>query len=210
MRNERWLPASGIVFVALVLASFIGSGSTPGTNASAAKIASFYDTHSTREFVVSVVLGMVAPFAVLFAVSLASAVSGPEGRSHWQVAVVTAGGVVAALFLIVALIHFALADAGNNGLGGSGIQALNALDADNWIGFNAALGLLMLAASRLLVTARAIARPLAWSAFVLGVALFFPYADFFALLLTGIWIITTSIVLLRRPAGGTLAAAATA
>jgi len=35
---------------------------------------------------------------------------------------------------------------------------------------------------------------------VLGIALFVPYADFVALLLSAIWIIVTGLVLARRPA----------
>ena len=43
-------------------------------------------------------------------------------------------------------------------------------------------------------------RALGWSALVLGIALFIPFADFVALLLTGIWIIVTSILQFRGSA----------
>ena len=51
---------------------------------------------------------------------------------------------------------------------------------------------------------------LGWTALILGVALFVPFADFFALLLSLLWIIVTSVVLYRAPQEErTLAAAAT-
>ncbi len=43
-------------------------------------------------------------------------------------------------------------------------------------------------------------RQLGWAAVVLGVALFIPYADFVALLATGLWIVVVSILLARTGA----------
>jgi hypothetical protein len=40
-------------------------------------------------------------------------------------------------------------------------------------------------------------RPLAWIALVLGVAAFIPFADFFALLATLLWIVVAAVVLAR-------------
>ena len=193
MRVERWLPLSGIVFVVLVLAAWVGGGSTPDSNSAAAKVASFYDAHSTRHFVLAVVLAAAAPFAVLFGTSLAGG-----GRRAWNLAVIAAAGVVGALFLVAALVHFALTDAGNNGVGGDAIRALNTIDADTWIGFNGALGTFMLAASGLHLTAHKAPRWLGWVALVLGIALFIPFADFVALILTGVWFLVESVQLTRQ------------
>jgi hypothetical protein len=41
-------------------------------------------------------------------------------------------------------------------------------------------------------------RRLGWAALVLGIALFIPFADFVALLLTGVWIVVTSVRLFRQ------------
>ncbi|HZS58551.1 MAG TPA: hypothetical protein VFA43_04730 [Gemmatimonadaceae bacterium] len=148
----------------------------------------------------AVLLAAATPFIVLFALSLASAAGSRERSSQWQIALLTGAGVVAAVFLMNALVHFALADAGNNGVGGSGIRAMNTLDNDDWIAFNGALGVMMLAAAGVLLTGiRSTPRWLAWCALPLGVALFIPFADFIALLLTGVWIIVQSLLLsLRR------------
>jgi hypothetical protein len=198
MRVERWLPLSGIVFVVLILVAWIGGGSTPDSNSAAAKVASFYDAHSTRHFVVAVLLAAAAPFAVFFGTSIAGSYPG-RGRRAWNIAVIAAAGVVAALFLVAAFIHFALADAGNNGVGGDAIRVLNTVDADVWIGFNGALGTFMLAASGLRLTAHAAPRWVGWVTLVLGIALFIPYADFIALILTGVWFLIESVQLVRQP-----------
>jgi hypothetical protein len=197
MRAERWLPASGIVFVAFIIVAFIGGGSTPDAKSSGAKVASYYDTHSTRHFVVSLLLGASAPFIVLFALSLAERYPG-RGRRPWNTAVIASAGVTAALFLVAALIHFALTDAANNGVVGDAIRSLNMLDTDTWIGFNGGLGTFMVAVSGLQLTSEAAPRWLGWVALVLGVALFIPYADFIALILTGVWILIESVQLTRR------------
>jgi hypothetical protein len=197
MRVERWLPLSGIVFVVLVLAAWVGGGTTPDSDSAAAKVATFYDTHSTRHFAVAVLLAAAAPFAMLFATSVAGAYPG-RGRRAWNTAVIAGSGVVAALFLVAGLIHFALTDAGNNGLGGDAIRALNTIDADTWIGFNGALGVFMLAVAGLQLTAQTSPRWLARVTLALGILLFIPYADFFALIVTGLWILVESVLLSRR------------
>jgi hypothetical protein len=199
MRVERLLPLSGVAFVAVVLGAFLGGGSTPGSESSASKVAAFYGAHSTRHFVVAIVLAFAAPFSVLFATSVVSAAGRDDRRDPWRLAVLAGASVAAALFLVSALIHFALADAGNQGVGGGAIRALNLLDADTWIGFNAGIGVLMLTIGGLRMTAGAAApRWSGWSALILGVALFIPFADFVALLLTGVWILVESFRLARR------------
>jgi hypothetical protein len=48
--RARWLPLSGIVFVVLGLLAVVAfGGSTPDTDASAAKVASVYDAHMCRQ-----------------------------------------------------------------------------------------------------------------------------------------------------------------
>src|SRR5919201_6779650 len=58
-------PLTGILFVALLIASFIVGGSTPGIDDSPQKIASFYNDHDTRMGISGLLLG-VAVVAFLF------------------------------------------------------------------------------------------------------------------------------------------------
>jgi hypothetical protein len=82
------------------------------------------------------------------------------------------------------------------------LQPLNALDADSWVLFNSGLGVLMLGAGASLLARRAYP-VLGWIALLAGILLFIPFADFFALLVSGLWIIVTGVIAFRR--GGVLA-----
>ena len=91
------------------------------------------------------------------------------------------------------------------------LQALNVLHNNTWMAFNAGLGAMMLGAAGCLLPLASRSRYLGSAALLLGVALFIPYADFLALLFTGIWIVVASVVQLRTRAehGFTPAASAT-
>jgi hypothetical protein len=199
---DRLLALSGVAAVALILIAFVGlSGDTPTTGDSATVINAFYDEHSARSFIASFVLAAAAPFLVMFAIGLALALrQSGDRRTPWDLMLPAGGAVAASGFIVTALIHFALADAADqNGTAGASLQALNALDAASWVAFNAGLGVLMLAAAGALLSRKAY--PAAgWIALLAGVALFIPFADFVALIVTGLWLIAMSIVLYRRGA----------
>ena len=57
------------------------------------------------------------------------------------------------------------------------------------------LGVLMLGAAGLMLSSAS--RWLGWTALVLACALFIPFADFFAMMATGIWIVVVSVALAR-------------
>lgn len=192
MTGKKLLPLSGIVFVVSILATVAGiGGSTPDTDASAATLQSYYDAHHVRQMLAAFLIAAAVPFLVFFGVSLAGG-----GRSFWELVVIVGTGLAATGFVLTALLHFALADAPGNESAPDVVKALGMLDADFWMAVNAALGVLMLGAAGAMLQRGM--RWLGWPALVIGVALFIPFADFFALLLTGAWIIVTSVVLSRE------------
>jgi hypothetical protein len=114
------------------------------------------------------------------------------------IALVGGSALAGAAWIFAAVIHFALADAADqHGMAGGALQALNVLDADSWIAFNSGMGVLLLAAGGALL-ARKVLPVLAWIALATGILLFIPYADFFGLIISGLWVITMSVVLYRR------------
>ena len=192
MTTKKLLPLSGIMFVVSTLVTVIAiGGSTPDTNASAQKIFSYYDAHNGRQVLAAFLITAAVPFLVFFGVSLAAG-----GRSFWELVVIVGTGLAATGFLLAALLHFALSDAPGNHVSPDAVKALGILDGDFWMATNAALGVLMLGAAGTMLQ-RGV-RSLGWTALVIGVALFIPFADFFALLLAGLWIIVTSVVLARE------------
>ncbi len=197
---DKWLALSGVAFVVITAVAVVGlGGSTPSSGDSGSKIRSFYEDDKAREFIGVFVLIAATPFLLLFTTSLANAVAGTGRRSVWQLLFL--GGSVATAFawIITASLHFALLDGVDQKISDTALEALNTLDGNTWIVFVSALGLMMLGAGGMLLTASVTAgyRRLGWVAAILGVALFIPFADFFALLLTGIWIIVTSVMAAR-------------
>ena len=101
--------------------------------------------------------------------------------------------------VVVSGLTFALADAPTK-LGADALQALNLLDNDVWVAFNSGLGVMMLGAGGSLLARTRLYRWLGWAALALGIALFIPFVDFVALLLSGVWIPVTSVTLFRERA----------
>jgi hypothetical protein len=208
----RWLPLSGAAAVLLVVASFAGlGGDTPGSGDSAAKISAYYDSHQVREMIASFVLAASAPLFVLFGVSLAMALWQGDAprRPVWQGILAVGSAVAGGAFLVAALIHVALIQtADNSGVSSGALQALAGLDESSWVAFNGGLGVLMLGAAGALL-ARKASPVLGWIALVAGLALFVPFADFVALIVSGLWIIVVSVKQFRaepQPAASPLPA----
>jgi hypothetical protein len=200
MDMKRFLPLSGVAFVVLLVLAILIIGDTPASDASGEKVMSYYEGHQAGQFIGAFVFAASVPFLVIFASSLAAAFSPAEaGRRPVGEFVLVGGSLLAgALFLVTAVVGFALADGADQGVSGDALQALNVLNSDTWVGFNAGLGVMMLGAAGLLNPRVRTYRWLGWAALVLGVALFIPFVDFLALLLSGVWIIVTSVVLFRE------------
>lgn len=204
---------SGVAFVVVALGGVVlFGGDTPDTNASAAKVVSYYSDHTTRQYIAAFVLAASVPFLVLFGIYLASLSGGGNEAGEatlWRRLLIAGTAIEGAVLLATALIHFALTDAVDQGVTGDAARALNVLDGDSWIAWNSAFGVMMLGAGATVFTL-ALPRWMGWLAIALGVLLFIPFADFVALLVTLIWIIVASILLYRQGAGDVAAGAATA
>jgi hypothetical protein len=120
----------------------------------------------------------------------------------WRWVVVGGTILTGAAALAASTVHFALVDGADNDVSRDALQALNVLDNDFWVGFVSGLGVMMLGAAGCFLAGLLPHRWLGWAALVLGIVLFIPFADFFALLLTLLWILVASIVLFiaARPA----------
>lgn len=194
---------SGVAFVALVLITVIGiGGSTPGSDASGTRLASFYDDHALRQGMGSFVLALAALFVVLFGVGLAMA----SADSSWRYVLLVGTGLVSAGAILTAFVHFALANGGDENISPAALQALNSLDANTWVFFNTAFGVMLLGAAGVILSDTR-SRWLGWTALALGIAIFIPFVDFFALLATLLWIVVAGIALSRSEAAPAIVAA---
>jgi hypothetical protein len=201
MAVNRFLPLSGVVFVALwVLVLLIGGDDTPSTGDPGTEIASFYADESVRQGVSAFLIAATVPFLVFFAVSLAAVGwADAEARTLWRWVLLGGSFITGAVLMMIALVHFALADGGDQGLAPAAMEALNGLDGNFWVAANAALGVMMLGAAGWLLGRERTWGWLGWAALVFGIALFIPFVDFFALLLSLVWIVVASVMLYREP-----------
>ena len=202
MDKIRLFPLCGIAFVALVVVAIVGiGGSTPGPDAPAAELASFYGDNTLSQGIGSFVLAASVPFLVVFGIGLASSLAGRTDGGLTVAGYVLVAGttLLAGAVLLASVAHFALVNGADEEIAPVALQALNAIDGNTWMAFNPAFGVMMLGAAGTLISARALPW-LGWIALVLGVAAFVPFADFFALLGTLLWIVVTSVTLSRRSA----------
>jgi hypothetical protein len=199
MHASKLFPLSGIAFVVLVVVAIVGiGGATPGTDASAGELASFYDDNATRQGMGTFALAASVPFLLFFGIGLATALARTgRGLTAWGYVLIAGTILVAGSVLLASVAHFALANGGDEEIAPDALQALNSLDGNTWMAFNPAFGVMMLGAAGVLISARVL-QWLGWIALVLGIAAFIPFADFIALLATLIWIVATSIALARR------------
>jgi hypothetical protein len=202
MDVRRLLPLSGVAFVVIgVAAILIGGVDSPSSDASTSEVLDFYDDNEVANFIAVFVLAAATPFLVFFGGVLASAsaeVGG--GRAVWERVVLGGAAVQATILLMMATLHFALVDGANqDDVSAEATQALNVIDGNTWVAFNAGFGIFMLGAAGCLLgrAQRLLPAWMVWAALVLGIALFIPFADFFALLLTLVWIIVASILIFR-------------
>lgn len=201
MDMKRLLPLSGAIFVGLwVVAVFaLGGEGSPEAGAAADEVVTFYDAHMWQQSVVAFLLAVSVPFLVVFAASVSRAwrAGDAESTGVWHQVLLGGSILAGATVLASATIHFSIPNGVDDGIPASALQALNLLDNNFWVGFNAGLGVMMLGAAGLVLSRVGERRWLGWSALVLGIALFIPFADFFALLLTALWMVVTGVALAR-------------
>jgi hypothetical protein len=205
MNSGRLAPLSGLAFVVvLVLAFVVVSGSTPDISDSASKITNYYNDNQGREIGAAVTVMLAALFLAVFTAFFRTYLrDSGDGEELWPNLAFLGGTVAVAGLLVAVGVHFALVDGADKNISPVAMQALNAIDSDNFFAFAFPLGLMLLgAAGAILRGGAALPKWMAWVAIVLMVVFFTP-AGFAAFGLTGIWIIVASILMYRRPAAAT-------
>lgn len=193
---KGWAPLTGVVFVVLLVLSFIVVGETPGADDSASEVVSFYTDNEGEMFLSALSAGLAAVFFLFFVGSLTSVLQSAEGPGAWLSGVARAGGIVAAVgMLIFAGLAFTLGDVADR-LEPEATQALNALNADLFFPLAAGIATFLFATGLVAVRTRALPPWLAWAAVVIGVACITPLG-FFAFLASIAWVFVASVVLAR-------------
>ena len=193
---RRWAPLTGVVFVVLLVASFVVGDATPGVDDSANEVVSFYTDNESQMFISSICSGLAAVFFLFFVGSLTSVLERGDTTRTGLSAVARAGGIVAAVgMLIFAGLTFTLGDAADS-LEPEATQALNALNSDFFFPLAAGIATLLIASGLVVVRSGVLPQALGWAALVIGVVSFTPLG-FFAFLASIAWVLVTSVILAR-------------
>lgn len=211
MQGTRLLPLSGSAFVALVLVAVIGlSGGAPEGVVPGAEVIAYFDDNEVEQFVATFVWTAAVPFLVLFALSVAAVGRPDADRTRvWERLLVGGSLLVGATLLVSAMVNLSLVDGAANGASPAAMEALHLSIANAWVAWNAGLGVMMLGAAGTLLAEPRTHAWLGWVALPTGVALFFPVADFFGMVVTLVWIVVASVVLYRAERATRYAAAPT-
>jgi len=194
----RYAPLAGILFVALLVASIIISGSTPETNDSTVKVVAEWKKNDSEQITGAILSALaIVPF-LWFLGSLRSALRTAEGGTGRLSATAFAGGVVLAGFALVdSSIQFAVADSVGD-VPPLVTQSLSVLYSDFFFGFPVGVGVFALATGLVILRSRAFPAWLGWTIFILGIISFAGPIGFFASFLVFAWIVVMSIVLFQR------------
>jgi hypothetical protein len=197
--SRRLAPLTGVVFVVLFVIGYIQlNDGTPSTDASGAKVISYYNAHNQGGIGFTLLLSMV--FGLFFFGILRSYLRRAP-RAEWLSAVALSGAVVFTIGIAVdAGTAYALSDVPTR-LSSGAAQALNVLSSDlsMWF-YPAGLCVFMLAFGLAILRSGLFPRWLGWVTAVIGVAAVLGPLIEPAFYLTGVWILVVSVWLFQRSA----------
>jgi hypothetical protein len=197
MMKEALLPLTGVLFVVLLIASFVIAGEPPDADSEVQEIVDHYVDNDTAIWISSFVFVAAALALLTFASYLRKLFSdaGPDG-SMLPGLILVGASIVAVGGAIDSTIQIALVEAVED-VDPSAVQALQALWDNDFIPI--ALGIVTFILFSGLATLRTGALPkwLGWLALALVVVAFTP-VGFAAFPGTGVWVIITSVLLAVR------------
>jgi hypothetical protein len=197
---QRALAASGIAFVALMLAAFLITINQVDESASVAKTFDYWNDHKTAEVVSALLIHVGAVALVFFGAGLRSALRGGEGEESTYSVIAFGGAVFTAVsFAAAAWVSLAAATAADQG-SREAVYTLSQLNSVDWIPFTAGLSVMMLGAGIGGLRTVALPKAASWVAIVLGVAFMTP-VGVIGFLVLPFWVIAVSVRLYRGDRG---------
>jgi hypothetical protein len=194
MLKNRLMPLSGIVFVALILVSFFLS-STPGSDASASTVLTYYRTHGNVTSASALVIGLGVVFGLFFFGYLREYLR--QDRATRWLASTAFGGILlfAAGGALSAGAYAALGDKPQV-LTAAAAQTLNLIQSDGTNGLlQVGLAVFYLAVALAILRGRLLPAWLGWVSVALGLLAASLVLAFIAFLATGPWVVVVAIML---------------
>ena len=194
---ERFAPLTGLLFLALAIASFIVGGEAPEADESLQEVIEFWEDNDSSQ-IASALLGVYAAFfLVWFAGSVRSAVARVEGAGSRLASLAFGGAVISAAGITVnAAVQFTAADSIGD-ISPEATQALSVFYSDFFFPFAVGNALFLTAAGLAAVRHGAFDRWLGWMAIVIGVISITPLG-FFGFIGSLAWVGIAAVVLYRK------------
>jgi hypothetical protein len=190
------VPLTGVLFVVLIVVSFVVGGESPDADAPVREVVDYWTDHEGENMIASVIEALAAVTLLFFAGTLRRSLKEWADASILA-SVAYAGGIVAAAGIAVdASIRFAAADVAGD-VDPAVLQTFSAMWANFFYPMVVGLASLILATSLAGWRARALPMSLTVIGFLIFVAFFTP-AGFVAFLVGGVWLIVLSVLLWRR------------
>jgi hypothetical protein len=198
-RSVQRLGALGIVYAVLYVVANVFTLNVPGEGAGAPQVITYYSSHFAP-ITASIFLTIAGSVVFLFFLGPLRRALDLSSESRVLSSVVTAGGAVYAVGLLVdALLANALLDAGHYH-SVAAASAINVIAANDWVPVVAGLSAVALGTGVVALRGGGLPRWLAWASIVLGVlAVAGPLGEA-ALWITPLWLVTVGITLMR-PSG---------
>ena len=198
MKREWLVPLTGVLFVVLLILSFVVSGEPPDADEPVQEIVDFY-VDDKDSIMASVLIGGVAVVSLLFfGAYLRKVFSAAEPAGHGMLSpLVLAGTVIMAVGAGIDMtISFALAEAAED-IDPVAVQSLQALWDNDFMPIAIGIVVLLLSSGLSIVRYGALPKWLGWVAIVLAVVGMTPIG-FVSFMGGALWVIVVSIMLAVR------------
>ena len=195
-RISRWLGPLGLgLIVSIVIGFFVLSRNSPGKNASAADVVSYYQVHATRSTWAMFVVGAGVILTLFYIAGLRNVLRTANESHSWLADAAFAGGLMFSIgFAVSGFTHWALISAARNGhttLAGD----LNFLDNTIPVPMMVGLAVLATAAAGAILLGSNLPAWLGYLALVIGIVSVLGPASFAAFLAIPVWMTLFGFVL---------------
>ena len=191
---ERLAPLTGIVFVALLVISFIVGGESPDADESTEEVVAFWTEEDSAQIASAIIGAWAAVSLVWFGGSVAAAIRRAEIEAARLASIAFGGFLLIALgVLSFSAFQFAAADTAGD-VPAEVTQTLSVLFADFFFPLAGGTFLALLSVGIATLRYGVLPRWLGYVAIVIAIVALTP-AGFFALLAAGAWVLAVSVVL---------------
>ncbi|MEV6106597.1 hypothetical protein AB0M28_18040 [Streptomyces sp. NPDC051940] len=201
-RFERFLPVSGFIAAVLFALPMFLTGSLPTASDDPAKMVRWFEDHQNAASVAGLSLAYFAVFMVFFTVGLRQALrSGEPGESTYSSAAFAGGLLVAFTQLLSAAGLMGAATAADKGQRAA-VTTMGFADEFGWIPWAAGSAVLLIGAGLGGMRTAVLPKWLGVVTAILGVLCLTGPTGIGVFMLTPLWLIAVSVVLLRRVRAG--------